>query len=309
MKTSVMMTTALLLAAVATQAQVTPARVADDARVIDRVAEASKRDLPRDLLRRIIDEDIELLRGPRPDGAYQYAGYERFESGRVNESFSIDPEKADKLAKLEVKADLAYRLVISSPARRMLVTKNRRVWLDSAQIEYLPQGSRTMKTQSIKLGVWIDPGATRAIDLDDIARQATVRLFVHADPDSSYGNIDLTLLQARVFDDPNSPYADAVSSLKAIRKALDHDDIASMRAMAQRVEQDVRGTTTAPAAVTTGMGAVTGAQASVDVAAPRADSDTYGELQAIEDLLTGNDSERRQGLDRLHQLVRKLRHP
>ena len=33
----------------------------------------------------------------------------------------------------------------------------------------------------------------------------------------------------------------------------------------------------------------------------------YTELQAIEDLLTGNETERRQGLDRLHQLVRKLR--
>jgi hypothetical protein len=31
------------------------------------------------------------------------------------------------------------------------------------------------------------------------------------------------------------------------------------------------------------------------------------ELQSIEDLLTGNESEKRSGLDKLHQLVRKLR--
>jgi hypothetical protein len=309
MKTTMMMTAALLLAATVTQGQIVTARVADDARVIDRVAEASKRDLPRDLLRRIVDEDVDLLRGHRADGTYQYAGYERFESGRVNESFSIDPEKADKLAKLEVKADHAYRVVITSPARRMLVTKNRRVWLDSVQIEAMAQGSNVIKTQTIKLGVWIDPGATRTIDLDDIARQATARVFVHADPDSSYGNLDVTLLQARVFDDPNSPYADAVSSLKAIQKALEHDDVPSMRTMAQRVEQDLRGN--AAPAVTASLPAAAAAapQASVDVVATRADSDTYAELQAIEDLLTGNDSERRQGLDRLHQLVRKLRHP
>jgi hypothetical protein len=31
------------------------------------------------------------------------------------------------------------------------------------------------------------------------------------------------------------------------------------------------------------------------------------ELQMIEDLLTGTDAEKRQGLDRLHQLIRKMR--
>ena len=39
------------------------------------------------------------------------------------------------------------------------------------------------------------------------------------------------------------------------------------------------------------------------VATPR----TVTELQAIEDLLTGTEAERRQGVDRLHQLVRRLR--
>jgi hypothetical protein len=33
----------------------------------------------------------------------------------------------------------------------------------------------------------------------------------------------------------------------------------------------------------------------------------YTDLQAIEDLLTGTEAEKRQGLDKLHQLVRKLR--
>jgi hypothetical protein len=31
------------------------------------------------------------------------------------------------------------------------------------------------------------------------------------------------------------------------------------------------------------------------------------ELQLIEDLLTGNESERREGLDRLHQMIRRTR--
>jgi hypothetical protein len=37
--------------------------------------------------------------------------------------------------------------------------------------------------------------------------------------------------------------------------------------------------------------------------------EVYMDLQAIEDLLTGTESEKREGLDRLHQLVRRLRPP
>ena len=51
------------------------------------------RDLPSDLLKRIVEEDIDLLRGKRSDGSYQYASFERFDSGRINKGFSIKPRK------------------------------------------------------------------------------------------------------------------------------------------------------------------------------------------------------------------------
>ena len=299
----------LLLAAVAGLAQspavpIPVARVAEDARVLDRVAEAAKRDLPSDLLRRIVDEDIEALRGKRTDDTYQYAGYERMEAIRTSESYSVDPERGDQLSKLEVRGDFAYRLIITSPSRRLVVTKNRRVYLDHAEIEYLPQGSRFTKVQTVKLGVWLDPSGTRTIDFDEIARHATARLYARADKDAGYGNLDLTLLEARVFDDPSSPYADAVSNLKAIHRALDHEDVGSVRTMAQRVTQELAGASSVSAPPAPG-------RTTVDVVAPQAAEggapEVYSELQAIEDLLTGSDAERRQGLDRLHQLVRKVR--
>jgi hypothetical protein len=281
-------------------------RVAEDARVLDRVAEASKRDLPTDLLRRIVDEDIDALRGKRTDDTYQYAGYERMEAVRTTESYSVDPERADQLSKLEVRGDFAYRLIVTSPSRRLVVTKNRRVWLDHAEIEYLPQGSRFTKVQTVKLGVWLDPAGSKTVEFDEIARHATARLYAKADKDAGYGNVDLTLVEARVFDDPSSPYADAVSSLKAIHRALDHEDIASVRTMSQRIVQELGGVSSATAPPEQARG-------SVDVVAPQPaeaaapSHEVYGELQSIEDLLTGSDAERRQGLDRLHQLVRKLR--
>jgi len=118
------MTVAIALAVTAS-AQTPISRVADDGLVIDRVAEASKKDLPTDLLKRIVNEDIELLRGKRPDGSYDYAKYERFESGRVVKSFSINDRK-DRMETVENRGAWIYRIVVEVPTRRMLVRKNRR---------------------------------------------------------------------------------------------------------------------------------------------------------------------------------------
>lgn len=271
------------------------AQVADDARAIDRVAAASKRDLPRDLLKRIVNDDIELLRGHRSDGTYEYAGFERFEAGRVSKSFSVQPRDD----KLEIHGSFVYRVQIESPSRRMLVTKNRKVYLDRAEIVYIPvDRGASQKSQTLKLDTWLEAGQSRNIDFDAIAKEATVRIVAKSDEKAGYGNLDVSLIEARVIDNNDSPYADAVASAKAILRALDHDDISSIRAMATRMRNDLQPSTA---------GGIGQPAPSVVVEAQKTDPEVFSELQAIEDLLTGNDTERRQGMDRLHQLVRKLR--
>src|SRR5204862_6478794 len=125
---------------------------------------------------------------------------------------------------------------------------------------------------------WIEPGTSKNIELNEIARQATVRLYTHAD--QAYGNLDLTLIQAKIFDDPTSPYADAVASEKAILTALDHNDVASVRAMAQRIA----GSSQPNAAAQVPAIPARPPAGSMDVTAARADEQQlYGELQSIED--------------------------
>ena len=177
----------------------------------------------------------------------------------------------------------------------MLMTRNRHIYLDHVEIDYLPVVSGSQKTQTMKLDVWLEPGQNKTVDFEAIAKQATVRLFTHADEKAGYGNVVLTLVQARVFDNPDSPYADAVASAKAILRALDHDDVPSIRAMATRMVNDL----------SPSVAAAVPARATAEVGGTP--QELYTELQAIEDLLTGNETERRQGLDRLHQLVRKVR--
>jgi hypothetical protein len=284
----------ILAAAVA--ADIPIQRVIDDAKAVERVAAASKRDMPHDLLKRILNDDIETLRGRRADGTYEHAGFERFDSGRVSQAVSVQPKDQT----LEIRGSFVYKLQIEAPSRRMLLlTRNRRVYLDRVEIDYLPV-SGTQTTQKMKLDTWLEAGQSKTVDFEAIARQATVRLFAHADEKEGYGNLVLTLVQARVFDNPDSPYADAVASAKAILRALDHDDVSSMRAMATRMVNDLQ-----PLVVSTSVVNVVAPQSTQS--AQRTDAELYAELQAIEDLLTGTDAEKRQGIDRLHQLVRKLR--
>lgn len=302
---------AAYFAATVALAQTPVARVADDAKVIDRVAEVSKRDLPRDLLRQIVNEDIDLLRGKRADGTYQYANFERLEASRKSDSYSVQVRE-DDFQKIEISGEFAYRLVVEVPSRRLLVTRNRPVYLDRVELDYVPQGASSRKTETVTIESWVQPGEVKPVDLPEIGRQVTARVFARAGKEEGYGNIALTLIQARVVDDPNSPYADAVASEKSILKAIDNGDVASIRSLAKRIHQSLAGAAgrqPEPASQT------------VDVVAPRPSPtasrssaleptptvEIYLELQAIEDLLTGSEGERREGLDRLHQLVRRLR--
>ena len=277
--------------------EVPVARIVDDAKAIDRVAAASKHDLPADLLKRMLNDDIELMRGKRNDGGYDYASYEKLEAGRSSESFSVEASNdPEKLTKLEVKGSFVYKLVLESPSRRMLVTKNRPLFIDHVEIEFIPERGGPSKRQNVPVNAILDPGAMRPIDFDEIAKQATVRVFARTDKDNGYANVTLTLVRARISDNPDSPYADAVASAKAILRGLDHEDVPSIRSMAQRIV-----TSLSPRSGVQPSSAVVTVQ---ETAPP---PDYMAELQAIEDLLTGNENERRQGLDRLHQLIRKLR--
>jgi hypothetical protein len=178
----------------------------------------------------------------------------------------------------------------------MLVTKNRRVFVDHIDLEYVPISSSAAQRQTVKVEAWLEPGEVKPIDFPEVARQGVARVSAKADPGAGYGNFVLTLIHAKVVDNADSPYADAVASAKAIIRAVDNNDTKSIRAMADRMHGDLDKTPRAAAQT-------------VDVVAakPTPDADIYAELQSIEDLLTGSDAEKRQGLDRLHQLVRRLR--
>ena len=299
----IVMILAMAVATVVVDAQDVAQRAAEDAIAIDRVAAASKKDLPAELLLRMLDEDIELLRGRRNDGSYQFASFERFDSGRITESRSVQ-HRGDRMEVLEVKGAWVYRVQIEVPSRRMLVRRNRPVWIERVELEYLPEtGSQTAR-ESIEVRQWLQPGEFRPVDFPAIARQATVRVVASVEKDAGYGNVEISLVKARIVDLPDSPYADALASAKAVRRGLENGDVAAIRTAARRMRDSLAGGAAGfspPPRTTIPDPGV------LKPAAPQDDARLRDELQQIEDLLTGSEQERREGMDRLHQLIRRMR--
>ncbi len=292
----------ILILASAMSAQQQPnvaQRVADDAIVFDRIAQASKRDLPRDLLKRIVEEDIDVLRGKRADGSYDFATFERFDAGRVNDSFSVQPRGENKMETVEVKGDWIYRVLIEVPSRKMLVRKNSPVWIERVDLDYIGERGTQPERQSIEIKQWLQPGEFRPVDLPVVARRVTVRIVATTEAKTGYGNVSVSLVKARIVDNADSPYADAVASAKAIQRAIENGDIPSIRAMAQRMRSSA-----GPGSSVTVTAQRTEPARNVTVGS---DPNVTLELTAIEDLLTGTEQERREGMDRLHQLVRRMR--
>lgn len=287
--------TVALFAAVVAEGQNVAERVALDAAVVDRVAEVANRDLPRDLLQRIVNEDIDLMRGRRADGTYEYATYERFEEGRISDTFSVNPSEA-AMETFEMKGPFVYRVILDVPERRLVVRRNRPVWVERVDFDYVGEGGRN-EQGSVGVQAFIEPGTIRPVDLPVVARQATVRVLARTEKEGGYGNLTVSLIQARIVDNLDSPWAEAVTGAKSVIRALEQNDLNALRSAAQRMRAGVA--ESRPASP------VKAAQAPAEDRATAIE--LQAELQLIEDLLTGTESERRDGLDRLHQLVRRVR--
>jgi hypothetical protein len=287
----------LLLSTLSLRADVQVERVRIDAMVVDRVVEMSKRNVPTDVLRRIVTEDLEMLRGRRADGGYDYAYYDRYEAKRESQSFSIQPsKKSEEFEESQVSGSYVFRLVLEVPSRRLLVTKNRKLWIDHVDLEFIPQGTSERKKESVEIKSWLEPGASRTIELPVIPRQITARVFARADKDAGYGNLTVSLVEARIIDDIKSPYAAATTSAKMLLRLIDSGDAGPIRNGAAALRDLLPAAPVAPPVAIIARGAD----------APNA-SDLHREVQQIEDLMTGTDAERREALERLHQLERRLR--
>lgn len=303
-----------LLLATSAVAAVDVQGVYDDAKVIRRVAEVSHRDLPKEVLRSLTTGMIDELRGKRLDGSYDYARYEKVEADRKADRFTVRRQKeADALSSFEMKGEYVYAIEISAPSRRMLVARNRKVLVDRVELTYVPLGG--VETHgTFPIGDWIEPGKQRTLELPQISRSATAVVWARTENSEGTGSIDVAMLEASLIDDPASPYAAAVRDAKALRISIDKNDASATRRQAGSLASNLETRVESRAIASPALTAVAPSLATMEqeqVVPPGRQGmpaiEIYMELQAIEDQLTGSEPERREALDKLHQLIRKIR--
>ena len=200
--------------------------LASDLHTLARVVEVSKdlRD-SRQVLNAIIDDDVDDLREKRDDGTYRWASLQREEGGRVTEERPVQKVQTEKeLNTITVSSPNAYRVMITAPRKRNLVSANNRVYVRNVIVDATGFDGKSTH-QEIPVNVWINPGDSNGVALSDIGKnvRATVEVGVESGNKAAVANV--ALLQAKLVDNPQSPYFPAVTRLLQIKQYVKTDDI------------------------------------------------------------------------------------
>lgn len=271
------------------------AQVYEDVRVIRRVASVAGDNLPDRLLLNLIDENVERLRARIDERNYAYAKWTRQESSRVSDTETVKKEKDGRSTIVEIKAPLAYRFEIAAPERRYIAARNRPITLDSVITEYT-NSAGIRKTEPVDLGRTLNPGERQVIDLPEIGWNVVARLKATSAEDAiGNGTIEVSLSVPTLVDAASSPYAEPTANLLAMKTAIIEYDILEVRRLCDA--------TTAHFDETSRQARSTVRPVGGTIQPAR----IYSELQRIEDLLTGDDQQQRDGMDKLHQLIIYLR--
>jgi hypothetical protein len=200
--------------------------IAGDLRTMARVVEVAK-DLRdnRQVLLSIVDQDVELLRMKRDDGTYRWASLQREEGGRVAEEKTVDKVQSEKeLRNVSVSTLNAYRVVVTVPRKRGLVTANNRVWIRNVVVDSTGFDGK-VSHQELPVNVWVNPGDNYGLALPEIGKSVRVTAELGVESGNKEAVANVALLEAKLVDDPTGPYFPAVSRLLQIRRVVTANDI------------------------------------------------------------------------------------
>lgn len=201
-------------------------RLASDFRTVARIVEVSKElEHNRQVLQAIVESDIETLRDPRGDGNYRWAQLQREEESRATVEKSIEKVSTEQtLQTATVSALRAYRLEIAAPRKRNLVADNNRLFVRSAIVEWTGLDGKTSRSE-LPINVWVAPGDAHGVPLPEIARSAKATVALGVDSGNKKAVAKVSLLQAKLVDDPANPNFPAVQRLLNIQRLVAEDEI------------------------------------------------------------------------------------
>lgn len=204
----------------------TTEEIASDLRTLARVTAVAK-DISdaRQILLAILDSDIERLRIPRGDGTYQWASLQREDGGKVADEKTIEQVHTQKeLRNVVVTADNGFRVVVTVPQKRGLFSGNNRIWVRNVLVDSTAFDGR-ISHHEIPVNAWVNPGDANGVALPDIGKSVRATVELGVESGSKQGVAEVAVIQAKLVDDPTSPWFPAVKRLLQIRTFAAAKDI------------------------------------------------------------------------------------
>lgn len=288
--------------------------VAADLHALGRVtAVAENVERERPVLLAILDSDIRDLREPRDDGSYRWASLQREEGGRVSDEKTVEYVYSEKeLRNVTLTAANVYRVEVAAPKKRGTFAANNRVYVRNVIADSTGWDGKVTHHE-IPIETWVNPGDSTGGPLPEIGKSVKVTVELGVEKGDKQAVAQVSLVQAKLVDDPTSPYFPAVNRLLQIREMVAAKDInrGTLRSTIDEAllslpgELEKRTAEQTEAARVrrqmTEMGTTTGSINLGD-----ATPDVVKELAAIKLLLTGTLQEQEQGRARLETLIGTL---
>lgn len=200
--------------------------IARDLHALNRVATvAEDLDRSRQVLLAITDADIRTLRMPREDGTFQWASLQREEGGRVSDEKAIEYVHTEKeLRYVTVTGANGYRVEVTVPRKRGAFSSNNRVWVRNV-IADITSFDGKASHHEIPVNAWVNPGDSTGVALPEIGKSVKATAELGVESGDKKATAEVSLVQAKLVDDPNSPYFPAVRRLVQIRDLITARDM------------------------------------------------------------------------------------
>ena len=195
--------------------------VARDLHALSRIANLAD-DIARErqLMKAILDNDIQTLRVPRDDGTYKWASLQREEEDRVTSEKEVQRAHTEKeLREITVTGDNGYRVEVLVPRKRTTFSANNRVWVRNVLVDSTAFDGKTSHHE-IPVNAWVSPGDATGVALPEIGKSVKATVETGVESGEKQAVAQVALLQAKLVDDPNGPYYPAVRRLLQVREIV-----------------------------------------------------------------------------------------
>lgn len=222
----------LFLVTLPLSAQNTPPRdakidmVASDLHALGRVVSVAENvERERQVLLAIVDSDIKDLREPRDDGTYRWASLQREEGGRVSDEKTIEHVYTQKeLRYVTLTGPNGYRVEVTAPKKRSTFAANNRVYVRNVIADSTGFDGKVTHHE-IAIEAWVNPGDSTGGPLPEIGKSVKVTVELGVESGDKQAVAQVSLVQAKLVDDPTSPYFPAVKRLLQIRELVAAKDV------------------------------------------------------------------------------------